>query len=292
MSPSPFRQFFKASTLSCFLFTSTSHGILVDFGDVSTPNLVSGTAKTPGAVYRYSNVGTEGGTALDALLTLGSTNGGASYSHSNPSIEPVGTTAVTPAGDNAMLIANTYARNQLSFLEFNLKLVESGTLNGFAVTSLDLAFSDIDSSNSNPGGDPNRGNFSDMVLLDPAAGGSYFTSGTSMLIQSSQSGIDVSNYDAFHLDNSVELTEIGGIDDNDPLQVDHTVIVNFATLGTDGFNFGYGTIPGLDVDGLSSTGARRGLLDGSGTTAVPEASSTVLIAAILAMGYATSRRRR
>ncbi len=250
-------------------------------------HLVSGTQSTPGAVYRYANIGTTdtGGIAFDALVTLGSLSGGAVFSTTND---------FKQSGGRAFTSVITDI-DQESFGRYNIRLVLNSD-NSISVggEEVEIASFDID---SNPGE-----NFTDFLGIAAAAPFGLQTSQNTSLVLGSRS-YEGTSFTTVALDNSGDLSSVGNTSDGatnfNANQDDISAIFSFANFPASGVDILHGSIPGLQGDLDTGTRARGVLYDGSGTfnfvtpgdtLSVPEPSVGLL--AMGALGLLGLRRRR
>jgi len=291
----------KISVLVFAAISTASAAINLDFA-TDAVYVSGGTgARTVGAEYRFANVGTEDGIAVDAILTLGQLNGGAFYDNSNLAPNE-GTTlndrvvgiSTNQGGDGVARISPSFDYTQFSFVEFNLRFVRNdNNAVGVGVTDLVLVASDIDSA---PGQ-----NITDVFFVDNSVVGTYQFDVNTLLVASSASSTSGINYLTFRQDPSVDLTSDGGILDSDAAQTLHSVLLSIPTITTSGINLGYGVAQGLggNAGGLTDS-PRRGLIDGSGNfvfdnpdvpVVVPEASSYAVLMGLCAVLFVGLRRR-
>jgi len=284
--------------LICCLGVIPARALLLDFGTGSPQaSLVSGTADTEGAVYRYTNVGSQDGNEVNMILTLGALNGGAQYVNPNPP-NPVG-----DASDGSAVFAPSFNYNIRSFAEFRLQFEENGTGTANSVGSLlvaedlSLVFKDIDSAS----GSPTFENYTDMIYIEKGASATYTLDKATKLVTNeyddAASGLD---YQTFSLDFSTDLSSEDGLADNDPNQFQNTVQFDFATLGTEGVNMAFGTMVGLGAGNNTGPTARRALIDGSGTflfddpelpIAVPEPAGVLFMGLVFIASLPLMRKR-
>ncbi|GEM_PF-2294416 len=249
----------------------------IDLNFTNAASIVNppGTSEQVGAVYRYTNVGTEdpGGPNeldVDLILTLLDLNGGASYQDRPPANQNFLLSDVGAVETGSLKFQPTFDLDQFQFAEFNVRFVESGTLNAVEASDLNLVIIDIDSESNN------NQNFTDMLFVDQTAGGTFtWTQDTNLVTNTGIMGTSGTSYRSFSLDYTTDLSGAPNITDNEAAaQSPYTVMLDFDTVGIDGINFAFGVHHGTGTQFVQDS-ARKALFDGSGTFTFVGATETI-----------------
>jgi hypothetical protein len=283
----------KSTFLAFLLAGATAHATVLTFPDVAT--LISGGSEQVGAQYRYSNVGTISGSggSFDAILTLSAEANGASFSFGEPRDTLIGV-----GQDGRFRIEPTFTSESpagsFTYVEFNLRFVESGSLNSVIGESVSLVVNDIDSQGTS--------DFSDVFGIQSSMGGTFTLSSDTNLVNSITVGTE-DTYRTFSLDTGTDLTSAPGIS-TDPVnfsqnQSDYSVQFDIESVGGSGINFLWGMQEGAGPVGHDHENNRTVLIDGTGTFVfdgetvvenIPE--PTVFFLGALATPALLLRRRR
>ena len=287
--------------LPAFLvFASDLHAItVISFPDVAT--LISGTSEQINTQYRYSNVGTIAatGASFDAILTLSSEVNGASFSVPlpQPSPNPPRDTLIGVGENGRFFIEPSFISESpagsLSYVEFNIRFVESNSLNAVVGETVSLVITDIDSQTGS--------DFSDIFGIQADLGGVYTLSNNTSLVSSFTVGSQ-DTYRTFSLDTSTDLTSAPNasvaLANFELNQTPYTVQFDIADVGASGINFLWGMVEGA-TGTFDHNNVRRSYIDGTGTFAfvgetttegIPEPSSLLLVSLLPALAF--MRRKR